>query len=399
MTSEPDSDPGRRPPTIELTATEVENPASAPDTAATDPAGDRAAEGRPSENRAGARSAGRLGSHVVSAVIAALTTAVILAGLWLAGFVPSQESTAPAVTTAPPSTTDADNRINGISARLDRIEKTISAPRSEPALDNRLAATEAEIKSLGDLLATQNRRLDDIATTAQSAAKSADASSAAADAAKNAAQGGIQRSDIDALTAKIASLESAMKALSDTAARRASSADDNAARLTIAAEALRAAVERRASYQAELLAVQSLGADAGATAPLEPFAASGIPSAAALAHELATLTPDLERVADVAPGDATFLKRLETNAEKLVRITPVDAPAGNDPATVIVRINVDAARGDIAGALADLDALPESTKPITADWVKKAQAREAAIAASRRIAADALAALAKPGVQ
>jgi hypothetical protein len=111
------------------------------------------------------------------------------------------------------------------------------------------------------------------------------------------------------------------------------------------------------------------------------------------------LTPDLERAADVAPGDATFLRRLETNAEKLVRITPVDAPAGNDPATVIVRINVDAARGDIAGALTDLDALPESTKPITADWVKKAQARDAAIAASRRIATDALAALGKPAVQ
>ena len=57
-----------------------------------------------------------------------------------------------------------------------------------------------------------------------------------------------------------------MKALSDNATRQAASADDRAARLTIAAEALRAAVERGAPYQAELAAAKSLGADQSATA-------------------------------------------------------------------------------------------------------------------------------------
>ena len=190
-----------------------------------------------------------------------------------------------------------------------------------------------------------------------------------------------------------------MKALSDNAAHPAAGADDQAARLTIAAEALRAAVERGAPYQAELTAVQALGADQNATAPLEPFAASGVPSAAALAHELAALMPALQRAADTAPGETGFLGRLETNAQRLVRITPVDAPAGNDPSAVIARITLDAARADIAAALTDIAALPDAAKPLAADWVKKAQARNAAIAASRQIAADALAALSKPAAQ
>ena len=121
-------------------------------------------------------------------------------------------------------------------------------------------------------------------------AQHADAASAAA---KSATENSVQRSDLDALASRIAALESAVKALSATTAQRPASADDRAARAAVAAEALRAVVERGAPYQAELAAVKSLGADPSAVAPLEPFAASGVPSAAALAHELAQLTPAL----------------------------------------------------------------------------------------------------------
>jgi len=382
--SEPDSNPGRRPPTIELTATEVEQPASTANSGA----------GQGDTRGATGKSGGRLALHAVSAVIGAVAAAAVVAGLWLAGLPPSRQAAVPPAATLPSSATPDD-----LSARLDKIEKTIQAPQSEPALGSRLTAVEAATKSLGDSLGAINRRLDDIAKAAQSASKQADAASAAADAAKSAAQANVQHSDTDALETRIAALETAVKALSDSAARRASSADDSAARLAVAAAALRAAVERGVSYQAELAAVQALGADRAATAPLELFAADGVPSATALAHELAALTPDLERLTDAAPGDATFLKRLETHAEKLVRITPVDAPLGNDPSTVIVRINVDAARGDIAASLADIGALPAPAQALTAAWVKKAEAREAARAASRRVAADALAALAKPATQ
>ena len=202
-----------------------------------------------------------------------------------------------------------------------------------------------------------------------------------------------------ALDNRIAALESTMKSLSTDAAQRTPSADDRAARLTVAAEALRAAVERGAPYQAELAVVQALGADQTATAPLEPFAADGLPNAAALAHEFALLTPSLLQASGAAPRESSFLGNLEAHAQKLVRITPIEAPAGDDPSSVIARINIDAARGDIAAALAGIARLPESARALAASWVKKAEAREAAIAASRRIAADALAAIGRPAPQ
>ncbi len=346
----------------------------------------------------------------IGAALAVAIIAAIGAGLWLEGVDPfHQGAPATATTTpeaaSPPATASATTApssaaLDAISARLDKVEHAIEAPRPDTALGNRLTAAETQTKSLGDTLAALNRRVDGVAATSLSAAKQADAAGAAADAAKSAAvnsqQKSVQQADVDALAERIAALESAVKGLADTAARQASRADDTAARLTIAAEALRAAVERGVPYQAELAAVQSLGADRNAIAPLEPFAASGVPSPAALAHELAGLVPALDRASGTASGDKTFIERLEANAQKLVRITPVDAPAGTDPASVVARIAFDAAHADIPAGMADIAALPDTAKPLTADWLKKAQAREAAIAASRRIAADALAALSKP---
>ncbi len=420
MTSEPDSKPGRRPPTIELKATEVEPPA--PDTGAAGPEGatpsEPAAEPPSAAAPPGKRSRGQLKFYVIGGGVSAL--AVVVAGLWATGYLPTGSAVAPAETpgaAAPASATGGD-----IAARLDKIERTVQAQQQElqhqqlqrqepaaipPALGNRLAAADAQAKSLADQLAALNRRIDDVAAASQKAAKEAGDAAAAADAAKQAAQeaksdaqkNGLQQSDIDPLASRLTALESAVKTLSDNAAHPSAASADTAARLTVAAEALRAAVERGAPFQAELAAVQSLGADQSAVAPLVPFAASGVPSAVSLSRELAVLIPALQQTVLTTPGETTLLGRLEANAQKLVRVTPVDAPAGTDPSTLIGRIALDAARADIEAALTDVAALPDAARPLTADWVAKAQARDTAVAASRQISADALAALTKPASQ
>jgi hypothetical protein len=349
----------------------------------------------------------------------------IVAVLWVSGVLPPRGETSSEPVAA------AGNK--EFSARLDKIEaalaaqqtalaaqRTDTAQRPDAALASRITATEGETKSLGDSVAALTRRIDGIATTVGNAAAHADAAMAAVEAAKNSAQqSGVQRTDLDALanrvaavegvTNRMAAVESAVKALSETVkalsenvanvARRPASADDRTARTTVAAEALRAAVERGVPYQAELAAVKSLGVDESVSAPLEPFAAEGVPSVALLARELTALTPALLHVSGAAPSENSFLGRLQANAEKLVRVSPVDAPPGDDPGAIIARIDVDARRSDIAAALAEIARLPEAARSLAAPWVKKAEAREAAIAASRRIAADALAALGKPAQQ
>jgi hypothetical protein len=407
MTSEPDSTSGRRPPTIELTATEVgaEQPAAAPRAEDNNPAAQGArtdgASGQQSAEPAAGGPSGA-GLYVITAfasiVAGALLVAVLAVGLWFAGYVPAREP-------APSAQPSNNAAVTGISAQLKKIEGAIQAqqpvqtPQPDPALATRLAAAEAATKSLGDSLAALNRRVDDVAVAAQNALDHAKAATTAADAAKNAVPPDVARGDIDALAARIAALESAVKALADEVARRSSGADDRVARLTVAAEALRAAVERGAPYQAELAAAKSLGAGQSAIIALAPFADAGVPSATALAHELAALAPALQQAAEPAPANSTFLERLESNAQHLIRITPVDAPPGDDPASVVTRIGVDAAHTDIAGALADIAKLPEAAKPVAAAWVQKTEARNAALVASRQLAAGALGALAKPNPQ
>ena len=90
-----------------------------------------------------------------------------------------------------------------------------------------------------------------------------------------------------------------------------------------------------------------------------------------------------------------MLARLQVNAEKLIRIRRVDEPAGSDAGAIVARAQAKASRGDIAGAASELGQLPPDTRARAQAWITRAQARQAAIDASRRLAADALAGVGK----
>lgn len=423
--SEMDDKSGRRPPTIELQATEV--------VGAAEERGNADAAGGPEQESASApagangasstRSGARLTSHIASALLGAVVVAGAVAVLWFTGIIPAREA-APMTTASgaptppapmpnpapslpaspPPAAVQNSAPAPELAARLDKIERAIETQRSDPALGSRIAELAAQSKALGDNVAALTRRVDDIAAASQSAGKQADSALNAAEAAKSASAAAskdqVHREDIDALARRIMAVESAVKGLAATTAPLASAgANDRAARLTITAEALRAAVERGAPYQAELSALQALGVDQKATTALEPFAASGVPSATASARELEELIPSLQDASEPRAGDTTFVERLKNNAQKLVRITPLNAPPGNDPQAVLDRIRFDAAHADIGAAVSDLNALPDGAKSLAAAWSKKAASREAALAASRKIAGDALAALAQSSAQ
>jgi hypothetical protein len=400
--SDPDSPSRRRPPTIDLTAQEVETEAARPSGGSASGTAAKSARW----NFAGLAAA----SHAIAAMAGGVIVAAVVATLWAVGIIPSRNSLAPP---------HASQGAPAVSAQLNKIESELQAraPAPDPALLSRLASLEAQTKTLGDSVTALNRRLDDIAVAAKSAGARADAAAVAAknageradaasaaakqtaQSAQSAAQSAVSRNDLDALANRIAALDRQITALGNATAQRPTSTADRTARAALAAEALRAAVERGAPYQAELAAVKSLGLPAADVAPLDPFAASGVPSAAALGRELAQLTPSLQHATGAPPSNASFLARLEDNAKSLVHVTPVSAPPGDDPASVIARLDIDAVHADIAGALADFGRLPQPLQKLAAPWVQKANARSAAIAAAHHIAADAVAGLGKPDSQ
>jgi hypothetical protein len=415
----PPGQPARRRPgaTIDLTATEVTSEAAAANADAdsrTD-AEDPGHEPSPEEPAADARAAssgsappGRLRSGIPWTVLGAAALGVVLTVVVaaIAGLSPGRDDAVvaldtrlarleqqlrdladrPAVGTLDATPID-DSSLKTLADRLARLEVAAATarPTGDPALANRVNAMAAELKTLSDTVAALGRRAD----------ANAAALAAAAQQATPAGPPQVERGEIEALGNRVAAVERSAKTIESELSKRPGEAADRSLRLAVVADALRAAVERGEPFAAQLAAAKALAADPKALAPLEPFAAAGVPSAAALARELAGLTPALLQAAGSAPRDGSFLEKLQANAEKIVRIRPLDDVPGDDPAAIITRIDVRAARSDVAGALAELARLPATARAPAASWIAKAEARMAAIEASRALAADALAALGK----
>jgi hypothetical protein len=271
--------------------------------------------------------------------------------------------------------------LEDVARRVAKLEATPQSPASDPALAARIAALEAEVKAMAATLGSVGRR-DEVLAVARDARARADASAAALAELAQKIPAATERSELEALANRVTAVERSEKA---------AESGDRAVRLALAATALNNAVERGDAFAAELATAKAVGADAKLVAALEPFARNGVPSAAALARQFAELAPSLQ-----ASGTREgVLARLQVNAEKLVRIRRVDEPAGSDAGATVARAEAKVSRSDIAGAVSELAQLPPDPRAPAEAWIKNAQARIAAIDASRRLAADALSGLGK----
>jgi hypothetical protein len=384
----------RAAPTIDLKATEVPTTSQAPEaetgekpdqasrasSAETQPESQR--EPHPAGTDAGSPQGGAALWQMLAAGCAgaAIMTGVLLA-LWFGGLLPVQNGEMARVE----STATA-----ALNDRIARIEAAPARPQTlDPSVSERLSAADNAIKSLGIALTALTKRNDETAARAAEARARADAVEKAVaqmransqDVTKNTA-GGLSPAEVDVVQKRIAALEQVAKA----------APTDNAARLALSAAALRDAVLSGVPFVAELDEVKSLGADEKVLAPLISFANSGTPTSVALAQELRALLPALMKSSQAPTG---FLERLEANAGKLVRIRPVDAPAGDDASAVLARVEVEAAQAAIDDAIIDLGKLDAATRAPAQDWIRKAQARQAAFAAARQFASETTHALGK----
>jgi hypothetical protein len=413
----------RRPPTIDLKATEVDSGSTAaePPSEAQAPQPETAAgasspgpENPQVRSGATALSPGLLLPLAAAGILGALVTLAVLGAL---GLLSPPHDNAAALDTrlaqveqqtrdlaAKPVPVMGDTKaVNDLAGRLARLETQLATPQppiADAALANRIATLEGDLKALGERVGVLGRRNDEIISAANDARKRADAAAAAlADVKKAQASSpsDVQRTDIDALAGRIAALEQAAKALqAQLGARANADSTDRSLRRVVVANALNAAVERGVPFTAELAAAKAAVPDSKALTALEPFATPGVPNTITLGRELTALVPALVKATGASTREGGILDRLMANAEKVVRVRPVEEAAGDDLITVLQRIEVRAHQGNLAGALADIAKLPEPARALTKEWVAKVEARNAAIEASRKFSADALAAIGKP---
>jgi len=330
-----------------------------------------------------------------------LVALIVFFVLWLAGLFTGTETRSDhqlarietqlrEISSRPAPRNPETGAIEELAARLEKLEN--AAPRTAGNSAAAGAAIEGAIKPVQAAVADLARHVEDNAAVIRDARGKAEAAVAAAVAARLAAD---RNNNIEAMGNRVAALERASKTLADEVAKSLATAGDRPLRAAVAAQALRTAVERGDPFAAELAATKMAGVDPRALAPLEPFAANGAPNAALLARQLSDLAPEMLKAIAAPTPAGGFLDRLQANAEKLVRIRPTDETLGDDPAAVVSRAQAKAARSDFTGALAELNALPANVRAPAEDWIKKVEARNAAMDASRRVVADALAALGK----
>ncbi len=408
-------------PTIDLTATEVPPPEAEAAPAEPPPQPEQAApEVSPASEQAAPprRGFGGIAAGIATGFAGAVIAIAVLAALWAAGVLPIASSgtdrsaeiaalqkQVEALQNRPAaSAAAADSKaVEALRQTVVKLESDIAKlPRGDATAAARLTAIDNAMNALSVSIGKLSKRSEDIAAKANDAqASAAKAEKAVADLrdsvqhAAKAAAPTVDPAKLDALQQQVSALEQSLKTTRDQIA--GTSATDKPARLALSALSLRAAVVSGQPYQAALAQAKALGADDKALAPLAPFAATGLPSKTALAHELHALLPALLKASGAQKPPSGFLDRLQANASRIVRISPVNAPQGDTPADVLARLEVAAAHDDIAAALAALAKLPQSVRAPAQDWIAKAKARQAALAAAGSFAASAARALGQMG--
>jgi hypothetical protein len=374
----PDSGRAKRaPPTIDLEASEVSGKTQGANAAAS---GGASAAAHPKRSFPWP-SAEAISATVTSAVTGAVTAALVIAAAWYLGW--PGETAAPM--TAPPANTAA---IDTLTSRVADIESKSAKPAAaapDPAAAARIEALEKSIASPRTEIAGARAQSEKLAVDVN-AVKSAPRESAVA-------------ADLTAINERLSQIERATRAESAEIAQQSNKpADDAALRRVVVASMLDISVRQGEPFAAALTAAKSLATDAETLKPLDDFAASGVPSAAILSRELLTLVPKLSpAVPETATTGAGIVDRLQAGAAKLVRIERTDA-VGNDRSAIIARVTAAALRNDSADARRELNTLAPADRAAAQPWLDKADQRDAALAASRQFAADAMAALAKPAL-
>jgi hypothetical protein len=361
--------PKRAGPTIDLEATEISGDVR-------NAAADAQPEPAPQQPSASA-----MFPMMTAAVAGAGAAALVLGVAWFLGW------NAASPLAAPPADTAA---IDGLAARIATVESKANAPPTTPAPVPDAAAA-ARIESLEKSSASLRAELAAARTQSEKLA-------ALVNDLKSAPRESSPPPDLSAINERLAQIERATGA-QDSAIAQEKPADDIPLRRVVAASLLDISVRQGDPYVAALAAAKSLTADADALKPLDGFAASGVPTPAILCRELLTLVPKLS---PPAPENSTadtgdIVDRLKAGAARLVRIERTDS-VGNDRGAVVARVTAAALRNDSTEARRELNTLPSADRAAAQSWIDKADARDAALAASRQFAADAITALAKPAL-
>lgn len=286
----------------------------------------------------------------------------------------------------PTGTGDLEAAIADQSAQLEALSGEIDALRSAPPataetqdtgpLLDRIAEIEAQSDGVSTQISDGLAALD--SRIAELEARLSDLES------RPAAAAGIDGSA--AMEARLEEFRQQLDTVTADAEARIAEAQERATRIEAEAAAAAQAAERAAALASVKAALDSGSpfSDALAVLPDAPEALSAVAAdGVTTLGDLQAAFPEAARTAlaqartvpeDASAGErvAAFLKR-RTNARSL---TPRE---GDDADAVLSRAEAALKDGDLAGALAELQALPDPARDAMSDWISTAETRSAAV--------------------
>ncbi|MBI1180580.1 MAG: hypothetical protein GC201_08475 [Alphaproteobacteria bacterium] len=159
----------------------------------------------------------------------------------------------------------------------------------------------------------------------------------------------------------------------------------------LAVSRLRQAVEQGSSYMGALDGVERLVDEAALSsdarndeATLKAHAKQGVASMQALRDSFADRI-DKIITADDLPADASWWERTVAGIKNAVTVRRTGDVEGSDTQSIVARAEAALDRGDLEGALRELQALPPQAALAASDWLERAQTRQAVMGAVARL--------------
>ena len=347
------------------------------------------------------------GSIAVGAVGGALGALLTIGGVWLFDTGPDPTVLARRMDALDAAQADAAAARKTSADRIAALEAIGAAAATEQkSLSDKLTALAAapatssdDAKRLSELKAAasaQNALAADVAQLKDAASASAQALEkriAALEAARPAAEAPVKMApqtvpdprvaqlaaDQTSFSDRLGKLEAAVfaaKAETRVAAEETQAAEPpaQAAARAIAALALQTRVRAGEPFATELSALQAARADAAALETLRPYADSGIPTFAALFSAFREVAPKIDAAGRAAPSGGA-VDRLLGEVQSLVKVRKAGENSPVESGADASRIAAALASGDLAGALAAAESLPEAPRAAAADWAKAARVR------------------------
>lgn len=273
-----------------------------------------------------------------------------------------------------------------IAVLREQLAALPAKPANDPALEERIAALESAGRADIDLLESRIAELEGRVSAAPAGgavpANVLAELSALKDQVANLDAGGTVPADV---TAAAEAAEARLKEAEARAIAMAQDAEAAAAesRRAAALDRIAAALDSGAPYSA---ALRDLGADLPPA--LADHADAGLPTLAELHESFAPAARESLEAALRANMGESWTDRVSSFLRSQTGLRSLTPREGDDPDAILSRAEAALAAGDVAGALTELDAMPDAGKPALEGWLATARQRVEAEAAFAALASN-----------